>query len=667
MKRHGLITVLASACTAAAPLLLWSAVNSLRMRSAGAYVMPPLLQTWLWQIVGLFPTPAAIAGLGVFIRMPGSGLEGYVALIPLLMTLQLIAAACSAALAYGLWRQLPWARWAMMIVCGLDIVTDIAFLFRYPLYGSWPRQSILDVLRWIGPFLNQHGGRLASVVISGFCLVFLVRHSFDTAQPALASNGNDESAAVPEKAVTASRIACFSALGIPVMVVLLIALAASSGFGNSKEFIALLFWLLLIFLPYGIIAWRLWRGPDRFGLGFASGLGLLTVASAILYAPVLFVVVLLGWGWGSEREKSSVIVAGLLLIVIAALHLFLLIGAARASILIRGRGKPSPAAWGAGFAVPLAILLVLPGLFQQNRYSWQARKGNILASSRVGVPGMSTEDLKHQKAAKTLVRAYARCAFAYSGAHPEEGFPREAAKLGPGGSNCLDASQLAAQIDGYTFHYQAFSSARSNSPHADELQILALPEPAAAAGAAKPGFLADQTGQIRNVSLRAAIASAPAKLVADSFNYSPTLTLLYTLSRCLNRARFYSDSDEYPQTLDKTLSVEDPVTHVKCVADYNFNGADPAGASNLRANHLTLRGYVFSYAPDRDAAGRATRFSLEARPERYADEEFRSYRVDQSGIIRFTPMDRAAASSDPEVPLCDLYHEACEVAAPPTS
>jgi hypothetical protein len=660
MKRHWLITLLASASAAAAPLLLWSAINLLRVRAAGNYVTPPLLHTWLWQIVGLFPTPSAISGLSVILPR-ASGYGGYAAIIPLVVTLQLIAAACSAALAYGLWRQLPWARPALMIVCVLEIVVQIGIIYRYPPYGRTAVVSILDFLRWIGPFLQTHGGRLATIGVSAFCLRFLIRYGLGEAQAGAASEERVESTAVPEKAVAASRVAWLSALAIPALTIVLVLVALSTESVRLRDFLVLLCWLALLFVPYGIVAWRLWRGPERFGLGFASGLGLVTVGALIASSPLLFFGLMMGYGWGTQRDKSSAVVAGLLIIVIAVVHLFLFIGAARGSILIRGAGKASPTAWGAGFALPLLVVFVLPGLLQQGRYAnLSAKNVNLVTTRAVTYPGSSPEDLKRQKAAKTLVRAYARCAFAYERAHPAEGFPPDAAKLGPGGTNCLDANQITAHLDGYKFSYRAFSS--PGAGRLDELRSLALPEPALAGGVAKQGFLVEETGQLRNVSITAASASSAAKIVSQSFNYSQTLGLLHSLSRCLNRARFASESDEYPQTLDKVLEVADPSTHAKCISEYDLNGPEPISASSLRANLFISRGYAFSYALERDAAGRATRYALEARPVHYADEEFRSYYVNASGIIRYTPQDRAGAAGDPEVPMCDLAHEACEIA-----
>jgi hypothetical protein len=665
MKRHWLITLLASASAAAAPLLIWSAVNLLRVRSAGSYVTPPLLHTWLWQIVGLFPTPSAISGLSVILPR-AAGYEGYAALIPLHITLELIAAACSAALAYGLWRQLPWARPSMMVVCVLEIVVQIGIIFRYPIYGRVAVASFLDLFRWIGPFLQTHGGRLATIGVSAFCLRFLMRYGLGETPAAATSEKGLQDAGVPEKAVAASRVAWLSALAIPALTIVLVLVALGTESARLQNLFVLLFWLALLFLPYAIIAWRLWRGPDRFGLGFASGLGLVTVGALIVSSPLLFFGLMLSYGWGSQRDRGSAILAGLLVIVIAVTHLFLLIAAVRASILLRGAGKASPTAWGGGLALPLVLALVVPGVLQQNRYaSLSARSGNVMTSRVATYAGSSAEDLKRQKAAKTLVRAYARCAFAYESAHPAEGFPPDTAKLGPDGTNCLDATQLAAHLDGYKFSYRAFPSSRAT--RLDALRSLALPEPPLTAGVAKQAFLVEETGQLRNVSMTAASATSAAKLVPQSFNYSQTLALLYSLSRCLNRARFASETDEYPQTLDKVLEVADPSTRTKCIADYELSGPEPVSAANLRANHFTSRGYAFTYALERDGAGHATLYTLEARPVHYADEEFRSYYVNASGIIRYTPLDRVAASGDPEVPLCELAREACEIAPEPAS
>jgi hypothetical protein len=661
MKRHWLITLLASASAAAAPLLVWSAVNFARVRSAGNYVTPPLLETWLWQIVGLFPTPSAISGLSVILpRTPGY--EGYAAMIPLLITLQLIAAASSAALAYGLWRQLPWARPSMMIVCVLEIVVQIGIIYRYPTYRSVV-VSFLDLLRWIGPFLQTHGGRLATMGVSAFCLRFLIRYG-QGERPVEGASAKDESAAVSDKAVAASRVAWLAAVAIPALTMVLALVALGAENVHLKDFFVLLAWLGLLLLPYGIIAWRLWRGPERFGLGFASGVGLVTVGAWIAASPFVLFGLLMGYGRGSQNEKGSAILTGLLILVIAVVHLFLFIAAVRASILLRGAGRASPAAWGAGFALPLLVVFVLPGVLQQGRYaSLSAKNGNLLTSRAVTYPGSSPEDMKRQTAAKKLVRAYARCAFAYSSAHPAEGFPPEAAKLGPAGTKCLDANQLAAHLDGYKFSYRVYSSPGAHRP--DELHSLALPEPAVAGGVAKQGFLVEETGRLRNVSLRAANATSAAKLVPESFSYSQTLGLLHSLSRCLNRVRFAGETDEYPQTLDRVLEVADPSTQAKCIGEYELNGPEPISVSSLRANRFTSRGYAFAYAPERDAAGQATRYALEARPVHYGDEEFRSYYVNSSGIIRYTPLDRAAVSGDPEVPLCDLAREACDIAPDP--
>jgi hypothetical protein len=538
----------------------------------------------------------------------------------------------------------------------------VAFIFRYPRYGRFAVQSFLDVLRWIVPLLELHGGRLVTIAVSAGCLRFLMLRGLAGKPPTLAPAGEVSAVESPPKAVVASRVTWLCALATPVIAVVMWLIALGNEPGPLPDIRPFLFWLALIFAPYALIAWRLWRGPDRFGLGFASGFGLLTLGAGITYGGLLLFVLILGYGWGSPREKSSSLFIGFAFLVIVILNLFLFVAAMRASILMRGTGKPSSNAWGAGFAVPLLVSLVLPGMVQV-RGGGSTRSGGVVTTRVSTYPGRTTEDLKREKAAKALARAYARCAFVYFGAHPQEGFPRETRKLGPGGISCLDANQLNAHLEGYNLSYQAFSS--PGATRIDALRAVVLPEPALVGAAVKQGFLVEETGQMRNVTMSAANPPASPQLKAAFFNYSPTIGFLSTLSRCLNRARFYSGSDEYPQTLDETLNVADPSTHVKCVADFEVNGPEPITASALRSNRFASRGYTFTYAAVRDAAGRATQYTLEARPAHYAEEEFRSYLVDASGIIRYTPLDRSATPGDPEIPLCDLNREMCEIAPTP--
>lgn len=85
--------------------------------------------------------------------------------------------------------------------------------------------------------------------------------------------------------------------------------------------------------------------------------------------------------------------------------------------------------------------------------------------------------------------------------------------------------------------------------------------------------------------------------------------------------------DQYPESLE-------------AMGPNGMKAIDEALATGRR------HGYRFSYMPQVKNQ-RAVSFLIEARPERYGQSGRRSFRADDSGLIRFTLEDRAATAQDP--------------------
>jgi hypothetical protein len=190
------------------------------------------------------------------------------------------------------------------------------------------------------------------------------------------------------------------------------------------EMPAALFLLLLLFVPFLMILWRLRRAPRKDGLALAMGVGgVLIVGVGLFVVPNLSD--LSRFDWGTFPWLGLFIIAQAILsggAVVTYRHL----GYAKGDWKLLTRGVVDPLVY---FAVMALII---------------SASGPLLYKQR----------LRHYagEAAAWSKQLHA-CATTYAAGHPAQGFPARLELLGPDGTKCLEPLPPTGEKAGYVFTY----------------------------------------------------------------------------------------------------------------------------------------------------------------------------------------------------------------------
>ena len=646
MRRHWITTALASLCfaTAAAEfygLCLFSGLGT--TGNAPLYIA-------IWRFLGLFPTPAVIFWPVNFIV--GSISPAFMLLKAYSGISGALTFVVSVVLGIAILRMRSWARAALMTICALTIVAQLYALLRLVSYSP----GLLTVLQsnyqgassayvsGAGP-----GSFLASLAIATALLWLLSRNGL----PSVAQGSSD----LPMSGVLgrAHRFVLYATAGIVAIEIFLL-LAAFGASGQEANNTRLLLGLLLT--PHALILARSWRGPDRLSLGLAAGYGVLVAYIGTLFLPNF----LFGLMWVAASHQAGGMLQYLLIEVVPLLQFVVAISA-----IIAARSMPPVppksaklGVWGVAFLIPVVAGTAAPQFY----FDWQ--------HGTLPVPGTKSsgdeyhELMKHDANVRDLVHKYGYCAFRYAKLHPEEGFPENAEKMGPGGSACLTREDAAGHPAGYSFRYAAQKS--EGSTRFDRFTAAAQENNTRQIS----GVLMDEKG----VQMLATSQKIQSQLVtADQVSWgTPGMTtrlwgsalpsMLPKIVVCATRLRDQSASGEFPAMLAEVLRVKIKPNDRDCTNLYQVGDQLLQAAGN--SNRAARNGDVVEYQPQRDASGKISHFYFTLRPEHYGIDGVRSYFTDDSGEIHATSEDRSATADDPAPLACEVEADRlCEDAKAP--
>jgi hypothetical protein len=587
---------------------------------------------WLGRFEELFPNLGVLPRL--LLQLSGILRPGGVAAQSrwLAMILNVVLAAATAALTYGLARHLIWARTTFGITALLQFLSALLKLAPLALHliaaGAMGIKGSLNGLASAGvpPQYTVLGAFFAAGIA---WLMWRWRNetaSEDALQadaarphtlPLVLTAGTDAQRRGLSRWTWGMRGALL--LQLITFTWLVFPAPAAWKNWNGTEILALLIWIAV---P-GAIWYLLSREDPRFGVGLGLGCAGVQVIPALGF-PIL--ALMLGFQTWFQL--------GLVLLGVAAVFVLLVSGIVATIFL----GKPPlerAGIWGLGVLLPFVVAAVFLQAEQESTYA----KGPKLSRERT-IEQSNEYEMGH--AAHEMVRLIAKCAFEYASAHPQEGFPEKLEQLGPGGSGCLPIVPGKPLVEGHEFEYQ--SSSRASSGPRDRFTARSK-EPQHPPGTfSLPDLLVDESGVFVTQD-----GNRP-------FSFSPALALLNNIAACLNRDFVARGGISYPSSLRGLLSIKADYG-VPCVPSFEANELSVIG---LWSDRFLYSFYGFTYTPTDGTNGAFKGFHLEARPAEYGKKALRSYLADQTGIVHVTPMNRAATFNDPDA-ACEAKQESCSV------
>jgi len=369
--------------------------------------------------------------------------------------------------------------------------------------------------------------------------------------------------------------------------------------------------VLLCYTRYRNLALQL-----AFAIGlWLTGTGFLATAFTLL---ALFVVVGLG-AHPSQAETSMI--KGILFSVPVHLVLFLAaIAGARPSKLHK--------AVFVVFVTP--VLMFAASMLVSNVYSARTAEFDRIKGETDAAETARYQHLKQQSTdAITTINAIEECLLRQAGKRRAVVFPATPPKDPADQNGCLGAS-FKFNAGGYTFQYQPSPAASDGEVHG--FTLSAIPDQ----WSGTPAYFYTEEGMLYK-------SYSPERTPVSEDKLPMSLA---EIQSCVPQYRVANPGKSYPALYDEAGPVYD---------EKGFNWCLPL----LKDNTLQDAGYEIAYKPIKTANG-ISRFEVTARPERYGDGRFRSYHLDQTGIMRATALNRSALGSDPEVRACEHFDN-CEM------
>jgi hypothetical protein len=653
MRRHWTTTLLAYLCFITAAALLYS-LCLLPLKTGAAGNAP--LYTAMWRILGLFPSPTSISWAIRF--LVGSASPALLQSKIYSGVLSALVLVFSLVLGIAILQLWPWARWALVAICVLTLALDaysVVQLIRYSpgilaVLTSNYRGATAGYVSGVGP-----GAALASIAISVAFLRLLLRHGLPAisavhSKPISLSGSVLQATAEETKLQRANKLVLAgTGASLLLQLVFLIGIGVSGESGSGMTRLL----LCAMMAPCVLILIRSWRGADRLSLGLATGYGVLISYMGAIFLPVF----LFGLLWitaGPRHEDNWLFV---LLEVVPLVQFFVLVAAIVATRhLAPARTKAAGIGiWGAAFLVPVILGTAGPQFY----FDWQ--------QGRMRVPGVKSggdelQDLKNQqRAAWDLVRVYGKCAFLYSKSHPESGFPKNAAEMGPGGTACLTKTEAAGAPEGYSFRYAAEKSegAAGYDRFSTATQLNMQYHYDAALMDEKGIYVLGQSA----VEQKSMVSADQISWDSPGMYKRPWNVTAWTLPRiqvCSNLLRKESAGSEYSSTLAAILSVKEKPNDPDCLKLFGST-PDLLLQAAANSNRVEDHGYILDYEPSRDASSKIVHFGVSLRPKTFGEDGVRSYFMDESGVIHATSENRPATSVDPVAMACEsVLGEVCQ-------
>jgi MFS family permease len=232
--------------------------------------------------------------------------------------------------------------------------------------------------------------------------------------------------------------------------------------GNYLAFLVLT--LVVVSIPFVLIALRLWEGDERRALALAVTWGMLM----FLLTAVMLV--------GFVRDHLRGYPSGLHVLLVAMLGLAsgaLVAGAIKACLAMRRESRDLRIFIRASGEVATGFLLVV-----------------LVAAFTMPTMGHNPKG-NHARAVRAI-RKIQDCAARYALRHPGQGFPTTLAEMGPGGDDCIDPGLAVGNASFY--HYTYTAGAPDSKGRVSEYTVRADPYNF------EQGiihYMSDQTGRIR--------------------------------------------------------------------------------------------------------------------------------------------------------------------------
>jgi len=598
---------------------------------------------WADRYTEVFPTFAVVPR--AFFQLTGNALLqlGNATRWPGIL-LQLLLAAASGVLVFGLARYRKWARAAFGTVAaafGLLQLFKLSPLVLH-LFAGGVRSSLAGLAEErIGPLYTFFG-----ILVSAGCAWLMWRWRDEPEQktrpaaPVAATKTPAVSAAA--ESIAAARSAREQAKRARLrrsirwiqiseaLIAAAIVLGAIPGTTVSVAVLSLhigvaVIWLLLL----ALIWYLLTREEPRLGIGMAVGFSVLQflpyIANGMLPYPAAMLYLL------GVQGVASLVVA-----VLPSLGaLIMSIAAVRATIQA---GKPTAqlaGKWGVGLLAVLLGGLINSQVAQESTYA----KSPPISRER---ESEQSEEYQRGHAAQQGVLAIGKCVFQYAAAHPSEGFPEKLEQIGPSGNGCF---RDVNGVSGHIFLYEASSSAGTGAR--DRFTARSKETEHIGSTFSLPGKMVDESGIL-----------AAMEGEKRGFAFSPALVLTKNIGDCLKMAFDANGGDTYPADLRGLLSIKAQYG-VPCVQSYL---AKDLSVLDLWRDNFSYQFYKFQYQPTNAVNGKYKGFRLDARPLEYGKRALRSYFMDESGVTHATPQDRAAKAEDADAN-CEFQQKDCTIAA----
>ena len=299
--------------------------------------------------------------------------------------------------------------------------------------------------------------------------------------------------------------------------------------------------------------------------------------------------------------------------------------------------------WFRGWALSLGYVLVGLPVFLKIAGSVQARE-LAKRDARSGHFAQANEDVR------LLLRRVQNCLYWYESEHPDAGFPRDLAALGPAGTSCFDTTAMTGTLAHSRVRYAA--SAPDSTGRVAGFWLVA--EPMSEEAFWRKQYYADESGELYYADLvgrddsivyHHKIPDSPLPPPGELLEIvdSPVQDLR-RIQRCLRRPVGYA-------------GVVYPIRFEVPAACTNMAWVDADGdmffpVSSRFEDPVT---YSLVYRPRRALTDTtAEGYVLEARPAQFGVDGVRSYWMDELQRIHWTRANRAATPNDPVVENCDL-------------
>ena len=253
---------------------------------------------------------------------------------------------------------------------------------------------------------------------------------------------------------------------------------------------------------------------------------------------------------------------------------------------------------------------------------------------------------------RKLLRRVQNCLYWYESQHPNEGFPRELAAVGPVGTACFDTTAMTGTLAHSRVRYAA--SAPDSAGRVTGFWLVA--EPMSEDAFWRKQYYADESGVVYYADLLGRDeATFYHRKVPDSPLPPPGEELqivdspvqeLRSIQECLRKPVDYVGV-VYPIRLEergctRTMWMDADRDMFMSVSS-PFGGDIPGGT------------YSLVYRPRRTLTETtAAGYIMEARPVQFGVDGVRSYWTDELGRIHWSRENRAATASDPVIEDCDL-------------